>query len=85
MQAEAPRALLGTPACDVDDQNHPAQQLSRSETRIYNAVSPAPATAQAIAAAAGFPLPLAVHLLLDLTRSGLVEREGLTWRKVTID
>ena len=38
--------------------------------------------ADRIATAAGLPLPLTIHLLLDLERRGMLVREGNDWRRV---
>ena len=82
------RALLGAAgALDVAEQYElafaatPVQALSRNELRVYDAVEPRGSEAQEVAAAAGLALPLTVHLLLDLTRRGLINREGTIWRR----
>lgn len=57
----------------------PIQKLSRNELRIYDC-TPAHGfpgkTAEEIATEAGMPLGLAVHLLLELHKTGLVTREA---------
>lgn len=57
------------------------QQLSRNELRVYDALPlRGGADADRIATAAGLPLPLTIHLLLDLERRGMLIREGNDWR-----
>lgn len=81
------RSLLGAVgAVDVEKQYELAfapseiQGLSRNELRVYDALAPAQATeTDAVAATAGLPLPLTVHLLVDLARRGVVAREGTGW------
>lgn len=55
------------------------QKLSRNELRVYDSLGAKPAGAQEVAAEAGMRLPLAVHLLVELERRGLVKREGSAW------
>lgn len=82
------RALLGAAgALDVAEQYElafaatPVQALSRNELRVYDAVDPAGSETQTVAEAAGLPLPLTVHLLLELGRRGLLTRDGTIWRR----
>lgn len=82
------RALLGAAgALDVGEQYElafaatPVQALSRNELRVYDAIESAGSDAQSIAAAAGLPVPLTVHLLMDLVRRNLVVRDGTTWKR----
>lgn len=59
------------------------QGLSRNELRIFDALDPdGDLETQAVATAAGLPLALAVHLLVDLGKRGLVERNGTKWRRI---
>ncbi|RNE49412.1 DNA-processing protein DprA [Corynebacterium alimapuense] len=87
--ADEIRALLGAVgALDVTQQYElafaatPAQSLSRNELRIFDACGSAAVSAEDIAAGAGLPLPLVVHLLMDLHRRALIGREGSTWFRV---
>lgn len=87
--AEDVRALLETlGSVDADAQYELAfapdqiQRLSRNELRVYDALPVhGGADADRIAAAAGLPLPLTIHLLLDLERRGILVREGNDWRR----
>lgn len=61
------------------------QQLSRNELRIYDALPPAGCTgreAEAVAADAGLSIALTVHILMDLSKRGLVERDKRVWSRV---
>ena len=61
------------------------QQLSRNELRIYDALPPAGRTgreAEAVAADAGLSIALTVHILMDLSKRGLVERDKRLWSRV---
>ena len=61
------------------------QQLSRNELRIYDALPPAGRTgreAEAVAADAGLSIALTVHILMDLSKRGLVERDKRVWARV---
>lgn len=61
------------------------QQLSRNELRIYDALPPAGRTgreAEAVAADAGLSIALTVHILMDLSKRGLVERDRRVWSRV---
>ncbi|WJY68313.1 DNA-processing protein DprA [Corynebacterium auris] len=62
----------------------PVQALSRNELRVYDAL-PASRTAavqaEHIAREAGLTVALSVHLLVELSRRGLVVREGSAWRR----
>ncbi|MDO5511459.1 DNA-processing protein DprA [Corynebacterium sp.] len=82
------RSLLGAVgALDVAEQYElafaatPVQSLSRNELRAFDAIEPAGSIAQEVAASAGLPLPLTVHLLMDLCKRGVVVREGTTWKR----
>lgn len=61
------------------------QQLSRNELRIYDALPPAGRAgreAEAVAADAGLSIALTVHILMDLSKRGLVERDKRVWSRV---
>ena len=61
------------------------QQLSRNELRMYDALPPAGRTgreAEAVAADAGLSIALTVHILMDLSKRGLVERDKRVWSRV---
>lgn len=61
------------------------QQLSRNELRIYDALPPAGRTgreAEVVAADAGLSIALTVHILMDLSKRGLVERDKRVWSRV---
>ena len=61
------------------------QQLSRNELRIYDALPPAGRTgreAEAVAANSGLSIALTVHILMDLSKRGLVERDKRLWSRV---
>lgn len=86
--ADDVRALLGAAgAMDVGEQYElafaatPVQGLSRNELRVYDACAADGVTAQDIAAGAGLPLPLTVHLLMELVNRGLITREGTAWSR----
>ena len=61
------------------------QALSRNELRVYDAL-PAGASAvrraEDVAREAGLTVALTVHLLVDLSKKGVVAREGAQWRRV---
>lgn len=84
------RALLGAVgSVDAEAQYELAfapdeiQRLSRNELRIFDALPVnGDRDADQIARSAGLPLPLAVHLLVELERRGLIAREGNQWRRV---
>lgn len=85
------RGLLGAVgALDVAEQYElayaatPVQSLTRNELRVFDACAPEGATAQEIAAGAGLPLPLTVHLLMDLARRGIVQLDGTAWSRVEV-
>ncbi|SDR91990.1 DNA-processing protein DprA [Corynebacterium timonense] len=62
----------------------PVQALARNELRVYDALPASRASgakAEDIARAAGLSVALSVHLLVELSRRGLVVREGTTWRR----
>ena len=86
------RALLGAVGALDSAQQYelqfaatPIQGLSRSEMRVYDALPAAGATegpdAERIAADSGLPLPLTVHVLVDLAKRGIVVRDGVQWRR----
>ena len=61
------------------------QQLSRNELRIYDALPPAGRAgreAEAVAADSGLTIALTVHILMDLSKRGLVERDKRLWSRV---
>ena len=61
------------------------QQLSRNELRIYDALPPAGRAgreAEAVAADSGLSIALTVHILMDLSKRGLVERDKRVWSRV---
>lgn len=85
------RALLGAVgALDVAEQYElayaatPVQSLTRNELRVFDACPPGGSSAQEISASAGLPVPLTVHLLMDLTRRGIISREGVAWSRVEV-
>lgn len=85
------RGLLGAVgALDVAEQYElayaatPVQSLTRNELRIFDACAPGGSTAQEIAAGAGLPLPLVVHLLMDLSRRSIVRLDGTAWSRVEV-
>lgn len=87
--ADDVRALLGAVgALDVAEQYElayaatPVQSLTRNELRVFDACAPGGSTAQEISGVAGLPVPLTVHLLMDLARRGVVHREGTTWSRL---
>ncbi len=62
------------------------QALSRNELRVFDALAPGEEegrTAEMVAAEAGLPLPLTVHLLVELVRRGMVTREGVAWSRAS--
>lgn len=65
----------------------PVQQLSRNELRVYDALSVAGSegrVAEDIAADAGLTIGLTVHLLMDLQKRGIVERDRRFWGRSTL-
>ena len=61
------------------------QQLSRNELRVYDALPPAGRDgreAEDIAADSGLTIALTVHILMDLSQRGLVERDRRCWSRV---
>lgn len=87
--ADDVRALLGAVgALDLAEQYElayaatPVQSLTRNELRVFDACAPEGSIAQEISTVAGLPLPLTVHLLMDLARRGIVERAGTAWSRV---
>lgn len=82
------RSLVGAAgALDVEQQYElaftatPVQSLSRNELRIFDACGEPNMSAQEIAVSAGLPLPLVVHLLMDLERRGIILRDGTVWSR----
>ncbi|QGU07703.1 hypothetical protein COCCU_08895 [Corynebacterium occultum] len=60
----------------------PVQQLSHNELKIFDCLEPdAEVETEVVAAAAGLPLALTVHLLVDLSKRGLVRRSGTSWAR----
>ena len=59
---------------ELDFAKSPVQSLSRNELRIYDALSQEPHTASTVAKEAGVTVALAVHLLVELEKKGLIER-----------
>lgn len=60
----------------------PIQQLSRNELRVYDALPLAGnpgKRAEDVAADAGFTIGLTVHILMDLEKRGVVQREKRFW------
>ena len=60
------------------------QQLSHNELRIYDALPRAgegSRTAEEIAADAGLSIGLTVHILMDLAKRGVVQRERKEWSR----
>lgn len=58
----------------------PVQQLSHNELRVFDCLEiDTVLEAEEVAAAAGLPLALVVHLLVDLSKRGLVRRSGTRW------
>lgn len=75
-------------ALDVDGQYELAlqpdaiQRLSRNELRIYDALPTQGSRGTSeVAEDAGLPIPLTVHILVDLQRRGLVARDGASWQR----
>ena len=64
----------------------PIQRLSRNELRVYDSTPPedadAAASAEEISGEAWLSVPLTIHLLVTLEKSGLVVRTGTRWRRV---
>lgn len=58
------------------------QALSRNEMRIYDAMSDIPRSTENIAEDAGFTVALAVHLLVELQKRGVVQRVKAGWVRV---
>lgn len=60
------------------------QKLSRNELRVYDALPPAGRRgreAEEIAADSGLSIALTVHLLMDLSKRGMVERDRRLWSR----
>lgn len=61
------------------------QQLSRNELRIFDALPPSGRQgreAEAVAADSGLSIALTVHILMDLSKRGLVQRDKRVWSRV---
>lgn len=87
VSADEIRGLIGTLG-DVDAVQQyefafapsPVQQLSRTEMRVYDAMSEeAGRSAEDVASRAGLTVGLTVHVLVELTRKNLVRRSGVDW------
>lgn len=62
----------------------PLQQLSHNELRVYDSLPPVGEggrEAERVAEVAGMSVGLTVHLLLDLQKRNLVQREGRQWKR----
>ncbi|AFF22469.1 DNA-processing protein DprA [Corynebacterium pseudotuberculosis] len=57
------------------------QKLSRNELRIYDSLGAEPEVTEVIARRSGVSIGLAVHLLLELSNKGMVQREGAGWQR----
>ncbi|GAB3085720.1 DNA-processing protein DprA [Corynebacterium aquatimens] len=60
------------------------QSLSRNELRVYDSLPQKDyggSTAEAVAARAGLTIGLTVHLLVDLSKRGIVTREAEVWKR----
>ncbi|PAT03552.1 DNA processing protein DprA [Corynebacterium sp. NML 150383] len=69
---------------EMQFQADPIQQLSHNELRVFDATPPAASAgrdAERIAADAGLSTGLTVHLLMELERRGLVQRERRQWSR----
>lgn len=55
------------------------QKLSQNEMRVFDATGSHPLTTEKLAEEAGLTVGLTVHLLLTLSKQGLVSRVGNTW------
>ncbi len=83
------RSLLGAIG-DIDMQEQyelsfaetPVQGLSRNELRVFDALGTRPQEANQIATDTGLPLPLVIHLLVDLHKKQLISRDGTVWSRV---
>ena len=63
---------------------NPVQQLSHNELRVYDATPPHDTQAheaEEIATSAGMSTGLTVHLLMELERRGLVQRNRRVWSR----
>lgn len=69
---------------ELDFAKSPVQSLSRNELRIYDALSQEPHTASTVAKEAGVTVALAVHLLVELEKKGLIERVKNQWQRKSI-
>lgn len=67
---------------ELDFAASPIQGLSRNELRVFDALGDSAREAGAVSADSGLPLPLVIHLLVELQRRSLIIREGATWRRV---
>lgn len=61
------------------------QALSRNEMRVFDALSDRPQSAEEVASLAGMTVSLTVHILVDLIKRGLVEREGAHFRRAELE
>ncbi|MCQ4626698.1 DNA-protecting protein DprA [Corynebacterium sp. CCUG 65737] len=69
---------------EIDFEADAIQKLSRNELRVYDSLPVAGAggiDVEAVAQASGFTIALAVHLLMDLHKKGLVVRKGKMWER----
>ena len=57
------------------------QALSRTELKVFDATSSESRVTGDVAAEAGITVSLAVHILVDLQQKGLVQRDGVSWRR----
>lgn len=57
------------------------QSLSRNEMRVYDALTRHGSTPEDVAAGAGMTVSLSVHILVDLVKRGVVERQGGKFRR----
>lgn len=60
----------------------PIQRLSRNELRIFDALTTSPREAGEIATETGLPIPLVIHLLVDLDSRCLIKRIGTRWERI---
>ncbi|MDO4762281.1 MAG: DNA-processing protein DprA [Corynebacterium sp.] len=84
--ADEIRALLSAVGeIDVDAQYeldfaaNPIQKLSRNEMRVFDALCAQPQSATTIAENAGLTVGLTMHLLLELERKALIQRQRTNW------
>ncbi len=70
---------------ELDFAADPIQSLAPNELRVFDALPVSTSTglpAEQVSRQAGLTVALTVHLLVDLTKKGLVRREGTEWRRV---